>query len=152
MTIYAYDSITPADIPANAEAIFPYADDLGAWSHTLFPHAYWRTITRIGDPACDIIDYEPGCVYNTGTLHNWANERRSKSLDVTVYCDRSNYPEVAEALKGIEWYLWLSTLDGSKPVRYMGKPLRAVQYTDRSNLYDESVVYDEAWIMVNKPS
>jgi hypothetical protein len=143
----AYDSASPQHIPENPEAILCYADGRYAWDHTRFPQARWRTITVTGNPKSDICDFEPGCVSDSETLLRWAEARDKAGLDITVYCDRIGYPLVAAALKDYTWELWLSTLDGTRPVRYLGKPLRAVQYTDRSNLYDESLVYDETWLL-----
>jgi hypothetical protein len=148
-TITAYDSASPQEIPKDAEAVFPYADGMYAWSHTQFPHAYWRYITVEANPDVDICDYEAGAVFKPKTLSRWASERRKRGLDVTVYCDRDNYPAVAKALAGTPWHLFLATLDGTKPRSYKGKPCRAVQYTDRANAYDVSIVYDTAWMKVN---
>lgn len=145
--LIAYDSATPADIPENAEAIFPYADGTYAWDHTLRPKARWRYVTVTGDPAIDICDFEKGAVYDTKVLRDWAQERRKTHHDVTVYCNRSDYSTVAEALKDRRWHLWLATLDGSQPRRFRGKPLRAVQYATNGDRYDESLVYDEDWLL-----
>jgi hypothetical protein len=143
----AYDSATPADIPENAEAIFPYADGQYAWDHTLRPKARYRYVTVTGDPRFDICDYEPGAVYGEHRLMDWAESRHKAGLDLTVYCDRDNYPAVADALKGYRWHLWLATLDGSQPKRYRGKPLRAVQYAMHGDRFDKSLVYDEGWLI-----
>jgi hypothetical protein len=150
MSIVAYDSARPSLIPADPPAIFPYADGHFAWSHEKFPHALYKTITVLGDPAADIADFEPGCIWPGSALRTWA-EKRTKAghTDLTVYTDRDNWSAAVLALVGFSWHLFLSTLDGSQPAMYGGMPCRAVQYTDRNNAYDESVVYDEGWL--NKP-
>ena len=148
MSVTAYDSASPQYIPVNAAAIFPYADGY-AWSHLMFPRARYRYITIHGDPGADIADYEDGAIFSASALRTWANDRLEKignHADLTVYCDRSNFPAVRAAMTGFTWHLWLSTLDGSQPQSYDGKQCRAVQYTDRSDKYDMSIVWDESWL------
>lgn len=152
MTLTAYDSASPQNIPEDAPAILCYADGMYAWKHELRPNAYWRYITVEGHPDADIADWEPGCIWDPRKLRKWAEERQHRSLDRTVYTDRDNFAAAAEALAGIPWHLGLATLDGSKPHSWQGKPCRFVQYTDRMNLYDMSIVYDVPWIETNKPS
>lgn len=145
----AYDSARPSLIPAGAQAIFPYADGHYSWSHKQFPKALYRYITVQGHPGIDIIDCEPGCVWPPSNVRPWAEARHRAGNDVTVYCDRDTVPMVRGALTGLVWHLFLSTLDGSQPTEFDGIRLRAVQYTDRNNAYDESIVYDEPWL--NRP-
>lgn len=149
MVLTAYDSARPKLIPANPAAVFPYWDGHFKWSHTLFPHALYRYITVQGDPAADIIDIEEGCVWPPAKAVEWVKARRAAELDMTVYCDRAAVPLVRAALAGFSWHLFLTTLDGSKPTEYDGLPLRAVQYTDRNDAYDVSLVYQPNWL--NKP-
>lgn len=147
MTIQAYDSARYQLIPSWAPAIFPYADGRYAWSNSRFPNAKWRYITVLGNPAIDIIDYEPGCVFNPRVLANWAEHRAAAREDITVYTYRAAYETVAEVLKKYDWHLFLATLDGSKLTSFEGKQLRACQFTDRNGLYDISEVYDDNWLI-----
>jgi hypothetical protein len=149
MSIIAYDSASPSLIPADAKAVFPYGDGHYRWPHTEFPHALYRYITVTGTWEADIIDVEPGCVWPPANARNWALEREHRKLDITVYCDRDSYAQVKEVFADFTWHLFLTTLDGTKPTEYDGKKLRAVQYTDRNQQYDESLVYDVGWL--NKP-
>lgn len=150
--LIAYDSARSRLIPPNPEAIFPYADGHFAWQHTEFPQARYRYITVQGHPAADIIDVEEGCVWPPYNARPWARERLARGHhDLTVYCDRSNVPAVREAMADFTWHLFLATLDGSRPQVYAGIPVRAVQFTDRSNLYDMTQVFDEdGWL--NEPA
>lgn len=144
--LQAFDSARWQLIPGYAQAIFPYADGRYAWSNSHFPKAQWRYITVLGNPAVDIIDFEPGCVFNVSTLQNWAHARSQNHQDITVYTYRAAYETVANALKKYDWHLWLATLDGTQLTEYEGKLLRACQYTDRGGLYDISNVYDSHWL------
>lgn len=143
----AYDSSKPKLIPASAAAIFPYSDGRFRWSHKLFPRARYRYITiSSADPHADIADVEPGCIWPPLAVRPWALERRSQGLDATVYTDRDNFPAVRAALAGVDWHLFLATLDGTILSSYDGMAVRACQYTDRSDAYDESVVFDPQWL------
>jgi len=149
MSVIAYDSASPQHIPVNAAAVFPYSDGSYAWSHARFPRARYRYITVRGDVNSDIADYEEGAVFGAAALRTWANDRLEKHgnhADLTVYCDKDNFPAVKAAMAGFTWHLFLSTLDGTQPQSYDGMQCRAVQYTDRSDLYDMSVVWDESWL------
>lgn len=152
MPIIGYDSARPKFIPQDAKAIFPYADGPNAWSHTLFPQALYRYITVEGDPHADICDYEPGCVWPVERVMEWAYQRRQHGHgDLTVYTDRFNFTAVKDAMHkaGLTWHLFLATLDGTILQDWQGMHVRAVQYTTRTDMFDESEVYDEWWL--NRP-
>lgn len=150
MTLIAYDSASPRLIPASAEAVLPYSDGHYRWSNLERPRARWRYITVLGDPDADIADVEPGCIWPPARAAIWAQDRldRHPGADLTIYCDRDVFPAVDDVMTryGWRWQLFLSTLDGTKPTSYRGKPTRAVQFTDRSNAYDMSIVYDLNWL------
>lgn len=153
MTVFAYDSARPQLIPADPAAVFPYSDGRYRWSNSKFPRARYRYITALGDPDADIADFEPGCIWPFPRLKGWALERLARhgaSADLTVYTDRSNFPLAAGALRGLNWHLFLATLDGTQPTSWAGKPVRSVQFTDRNGLYDISRVFDEGWLNTPK--
>jgi hypothetical protein len=152
MTLIAYDSSDPANIPVNAAVVFPYSDGRYVWPHTQFPRAMYRYITVRGDTGTDIADFEPGAIWPGEALRTWAEARRARfeHADLTVYCGRNNFAAAKTAMAGLTWHLFLSTLDGSQPQSYGGMQLRACQFTDRQNKYDMSVVYDQRWL--NKPA
>jgi hypothetical protein len=148
-----YDSIMPGYIPLEAEAVFPYGDGPGAWSHDIRPAARYRYITRLGTPRIDIADFEPGAIWPGDALVRWALRRQAEGrTDHTVYTDRVNYPAVVVAMDRaeIEWHLALAwpQPDGQTawqpPVpEYRGKPVRAHQA-----FWGQSVglEYDGWWI------
>lgn len=144
--IQAYDSSRWQLIPHTAKAILPYADGRYAWSNSRFPNAAWRYITVLGNPAVDIIDFEPGCVWDPQKLYDWANHRSQAGEDITVYTFRDAVETVSTTLRKFDWHLWLATLDGTVLTEYEGKPLRGCQYTDRNGLYDISDIYDDNWL------
>ena len=146
--LIAYDSAYPKGIPDGAAAIFPYGDGRFRWSHTEYPDASYRYITVNGDPHDDIADYEYGAVWGIPNLAAWARRRLALNgkHDLTVYTDRNNFSDVVRAMIGMTWHLFLTTLDGTKPTEFNGKHCRAVQYTDRTGMYDESVVFDSDWL------
>lgn len=150
MSVIAYDAAHPSLIPADPPAIFPYGDGHYRWNHDLFPKALYRYFTITGDAADDICDVEPGCVWPPTNARVWLLEREARGhRDHTVYCDRNVLPSVKMALAGLNWHLFLATLDGSQPTEYDGLICRAVQYTDRQGKYDMSIVHDVDWL--NKP-
>ena len=151
MTITAYDSAMPQLIPASAPAVLPYGDGHNKWLHTRFPKALYRYFTVTGDPALDIADFEPGCIWPGSALRAWAEKRKTNhpEWDLTVYTDRDNFQAVVDSMQGFTWNLFLATLDNTAPESYNGMKCRAVQYTDRSGAYDLSMIFDEDWL--NKP-
>jgi hypothetical protein len=143
----AYDSARPLLIPAGAQAVLPYADGHFHWSNREFPAAQYRYFTVLGNPDADIIDVEPGCIWPPARARDWAQRRLAlHHPDLTVYCDRDTVAAVREAMAGLAWHLFLTTLDGSKPEVYDGLHVRAVQFTDRNNAYDESLIFDDGWL------
>jgi len=143
----AFDSANYQLIPSWAQIVFPYGDGRYKWSNTSFPNAKWRYYTVFGNPSLDILDWEPGCVFNPNTLRTWATTRIADGLDCTVYCSRDYVSDVANILHGLEWHLGLATLNGTQLSEYNGLPVRYCQYSNRGGLYDTSIVYDTAWLM-----
>ena len=155
--LLAYDSTRPELIPADAAVVLYYGDGRYAWTAEdlkRFPAARRRAITVLGDPACNIADVEngdmkPGDVPNH--LRGWRHDHPGGEPG-SVYCNRSTLPTVqavcAHAGIGpLDWNLWLSTLDGSRPVSVEGGG-RLVAVQDQGGIdadYDVSVVWDRSW-------
>jgi hypothetical protein len=150
MSITAYDASNWRNIPADAIAIFPWSDGAYHWSNARFPKARYRYLTALGNPDADIADFEPGCIWPGSKLRLWAEERLDKHPreDLTVYTDRDNYPLAVNAMTGFAWHLFLATQDGTAPETYESRHVRAVQITDRNNLYDVDEVFDVDWLNV----
>jgi hypothetical protein len=142
-----YDSTEPALIPADAGyAALYYDGDYGAAGRegaSRFPHVRW--ITVIGDyENCGIADYEPGNpVYiNDGALRAWVEGRNRMDARARVYCDRDVLPQARDLLTGLDYLVWVSTLDGNQLEPDWTEGLWAVQYNGGENAdYDESVLY-----------
>lgn len=152
--LYGYDSVDYNRIPKSAKVVFPYADGRYAWvsrAKKLFPKAHIRAITVTGEwEHASIIDVEPGTVWppSDGRLRRFVENRWRLHHDATVYCFRAAIPEVKSALHGLDYKLFLSTLDGSKPRTFDGLHCSAVQFYNAPNqAYDRSIIYDVNWAM-----
>jgi hypothetical protein len=152
MSMDAYDSTQPWLIPLEAPAVLIYADGLYKWSEASvkrLAHCRYRHITVLGDPAANICDVETGDVRPAQApefLRGWRNLHPTGSPG-TIYCNRSTLPAVQAACQGLEFNVWLATLDGSRPLS-IAPPGRlvAVQYQGGAAApYDLSVVWDESW-------
>lgn len=155
--VFAYDSSAPTRIPRDAPAVFPYMDGRYSWSaKSYFPGRPFRRITVTGDPAADIVDFEPGLVHDPASLRNFIDERNRTHGDACVYCDRSDLDNIVIPALGPDrkYNVWLATLDGSKPTVIPGPGhLVAVQfYNEPSQAYDLSVVYDRNWLLDIHPA
>lgn len=104
------------------------------------------------DFSADVLDVEKGNptddVGFTVTIE-WVKKHVGSYLPI-LYANRSTLTPMFNALyaQGLKvethFKLGIATLDGTKTVQDM-TGVTYVQYTDHSNLYDESVVYDDAW-------
>ena len=146
--IIGYDSARPETIPADAAAVFPYADGQFAWSHKRFPRARYRYITVAGNPHADIADYEPGAIWGSEALLAWAHTRLETypASDLTVYVDRVNFPFVRAVMHeaGLTWHLFLSV--GPDPIlnTFDGMPVRACQRFGHG--FDTDYVFEPEWL------
>lgn len=152
MTLTGYDSTRPGLIPAGAECFFYYCDGNFRWSDesiARFPHAKRRAITVLGNPTANIADVEKGNMTPEdvpGFLRGW-REHHPDGYPGTVYCSRSTLVQVQLWCKGMEFGVWLATLDGSIPTHITGGgTLLAVQYEGGPTApYDVTRVLDEDW-------
>ena len=141
-----YDSVTVADIPANAHSVAAYVN--GAYANhsevkARFPHAHILTISVTGDVAADCYDIEKGDY----TYHDIPRLFKV-AADAGVwrpcfYADLHNMPSVRSTLANVtsireEYRLWVASWDG---LTHIPGGYDAKQFTDRAlgrNL-DESV-------------
>jgi hypothetical protein len=149
----AYDSTEPQKIPADAAAILPYGDGRFVWPEqqlARFSHARRRFITVFGNARiASIFDIERF----DGTPDQAPAFVRARHILYpatlpTLYVNRSNLPDVQRACKGLDYRIWLATLDGDIPRSITGGGhLVAVQYKGGPHDdYDISEVLDEHWL------
>lgn len=148
--VIGYDTTRPEMIPANAAAVFPYADGRYRWSHVRFPNALYRYITVYGEPEADIADFEEFAVYPAPALVTWAQRRLALGhTDITVYTDRANFPLVRAAMEAaeIDWHLFLTVGTDTVLTDYEGMAVRACQQFGTGA--DKDTVFEPGWL--NRP-
>jgi hypothetical protein len=140
-----YDSVQPAEIPAGSHACLYFDGDYAATPEQAKRFAATRWITVLGDYRnCGIADFEAGNeVYSQpGALRAFVEGRLSLNLRARVYSDLSNLPTVRSELDGLDYLVWLSTLDGNKLSAGYTPGLWGVQYAGGPTAaYDTSVLY-----------
>lgn len=149
--IHSYDSAQPLAIPTYAPAILPYTPDSAfPWADNAtdrFPNARFRWITTYGDyTKASIFDSESGDRLNDTAILRQVVEARIDAFPsdkAIVYCSRNRVAVIQNALAGLDWHLFLATLDGSMPASWNGKPTIAVQYVDVGGRFDQSYWWDE---------
>jgi hypothetical protein len=145
-----YDSTDINNIPADATIIATYANGRYIPSEEKlmrFPHARVMYIDVLGDAweRASILDVEPGCA-SARTAQHWVHNRNALHGDATVYCSRGMYPELAEALEGQRYFLWLATLDGSKPEVVGNRRVDLVQFQGGARAsVDVSEIFNGDW-------
>ncbi|MBO0682210.1 MAG: hypothetical protein J2P45_03560, partial [Candidatus Dormibacteraeota bacterium] len=86
-----------------------------------------------------VLDVEPGDA-TPDEAAGWIRMRQAAGLAVpTIYVNRSQAPAVVGACMGLNYHLWVSTLDGTQQIP--GWVYSATQYATIGG-YDESVVTD----------
>lgn len=159
MTRIMRDAINPNNIPLEGSQLFAGYDNgrisqwpTDAWKR--FPGGSTVHIDVDGTNfTSDVIDVEAGnsTVSNNYALTvGWVKAKQGHSFLPICYANRSTLTPMFNALNAAGFYvgkhflLWIATLDGTKTVSDMTGVV-AVQYTDHSDLYDESVVYWDSW-------
>jgi hypothetical protein len=143
-----YDSVTPANIADGAHACL-YHDGLYAVPDLAVADRFAavRWITVIGDyDNCGVADYEHGNpVFSVNdALRTWVKGRRDHGHRARVYCDRANLDEVRDQLEGLDWELWVATLDGDVLHSGWAPNLWGVQYGGGPHAdKDVSILYGE---------
>lgn len=152
----AYDSITAADIPANAQIVAGYCDGRFSWSNADWARFPNVPAVRIACFAStndgQVLDVETGCAA-PAEAPDWVLKRRAAGVDPTVYVNWSNWDLTRAAFiqQGVaQPHWWLASYDGVATI-----PAGAVakQYANSSmsgGHYDLSVVADY-WPGVDRP-
>lgn len=142
-----YDGVTPGNLPAGAHACLYYDGDYRATAEQAERFAAVRWITVLGGANAakytGVLDYEKGNPSFTGNeLRAWVAARKAMRCRARVYCDRANLAAVRSQLEGLEYLVWLSTLDGDKLSAGYTPGLWAVQYAGGMTAkLDTSVLY-----------
>ncbi len=139
-----YDSTQPELIPAGTHACLYGDGDFAATGFDTRRFAAVRWITVIGSPGCGIADYEQGnpVFDNAGALRTYVEQRTRGGHRARIYSDLSNLPAVRDQLKGLDYLVWLSTLDGNKLSKNWTPGLWGVQFAGGPTAdYDTSVLY-----------
>lgn len=143
-----FDSITAADIPADAQMVAGYVNGTFQWSPgdwARFPNAVKvRIATQAYVNDGHVLDIEQGDA-TPGQAPGWVAMRRAAGVDPTAYCNASTWPLVRAAFQnqGIpEPHYWIAQYDNVASV-----PAGAVakQYIDpptSGGHYDLSAVLD----------
>jgi hypothetical protein len=140
-----YDSTRPELIPAGAHACLYFDGRYAATKQEAKRFAAVRWITVVGNYRdCGVADYEAGnAVYSkAGALRAWVQGRMNMHTRARVYCDRANLPKVRAHLEGLDYLVWLATLDGDKLSKNYTPGLWGVQFAGGETApYDTSVLY-----------
>lgn len=154
MTRRGYDAAVPGNIPLNllkGQVCFPYVDGEFATPEPVI-HSWVQagaTIARIsvippGDPfRASVLDVERGAA-RPADAPRFIRERAALGHLGVVYVNRSNRAEVESRCRGLPYFLWVATLDGTRTVADMERVV-AVQDISHAGRYDESVVYADWW-------
>jgi hypothetical protein len=140
-----YDSTQPALIPEGAHACLYFDGDFAATAEQAKRFAAVRWITVLGNYSnCGIADFEAGneVFSQSGALRAFVEGRRNMGVRARVYCDRANLATVRSELDGLNYLVWLSTLDGDKLSAGYTPGLWGVQFAGGLTAdYDTSVLY-----------
>jgi hypothetical protein len=140
-----YDSTQPDLIPEDTYAALYYDGDYAATPEQAKRFAAVRWITILGDYAnCGIADFEQGNpVYSQpGALRAFVQGRMNMGKRARVYSDLSNLPTVRSELDGLDYLVWLATLDGNKLSPNYTPGLWGVQFAGGPTAdYDTSILY-----------
>lgn len=168
MTRIMRDSTNPNDIPvAGTQLAAGYANgSVSQWPANgwdRFPNAAKVVIDVLGvDAGADVLDVETGDATVSGAV-NWVRQKRVLQPTMyppIIYCNRSTLTPLFNAMNAAGFQIardfrtWIATLDGTKSVADM-RGVTAVQYAGESltgGHYDESIVYDDNWKVVQPPT
>lgn len=113
-----YDSVTPDDIPPDAQLVGGYVDGKYAWTDAdwaRFPKAVHVRIACLpGTDDGQVLDVENGDA-TPGQAPEWCHMRRLKGADPTVYCNLSTWSAVRQAFQAHgepEPHYWIALWNG----------------------------------------
>ena len=156
MTLLLRDSIDAPLIPRDTPVVAGYGDGAYIWSPAwkasggfpagvnwwdLFPAAVKLVIVVDAAHAGDVLDVESGAA-SPADVPGWCDRfNRPARRAPSIYCNRSTWPLVQQAVGGRQVDYWIATLDGTTAI----PGAVAVQYIDLG-AYDESVIHDPSWV------
>lgn len=149
MTTTMYDSVTAADIPADAPMVAGYANGIYAWSQADWerfatPRKVLITVTADYNGA-DVLDVENGDA-TPADCNAWIHARQNAGYWApTIYCEASAVPAVRQACAGLTYALWVAHYTGTP---HQEPSAVATQYADPATSgghYDLSLVADDGW-------
>ncbi|MFI5782271.1 hypothetical protein [Nocardia sp. NPDC051570] len=150
MTRTMYDSTSAKDIPADAAMVAGYIDGRFKWSQSdwaRFPKAIKVHIAV--DPHADageVLDVEQGDS-RPDQAPGWIRMRQAAGVKrPTIYCNRSTWPAVQAACKGLTYASWVAEWTGHA---HEIEGAVACQWADPGHgspgHYDLSLVVDDSW-------
>lgn len=145
-----YDSVTAKDIPAHAAMVAGYVDGKFRWSQAdwgRFPHAIKVRIAV--SPHTDdghVLDVEPGDS-TPAQAPAWIRMRHAAGLArPTIYCNRSTWPAVRAACKGLTYEVWIAEWTGHQHgIAGAAACQWATPGLGSAGHYDISLVTDDQW-------
>ena len=146
MTRSMYDSTTASDIPATAEMVGGYVDGLYRWTDAdwaLFPSAVKiRIAVSAATNDGHVLDCENGDA-TPPQCPGWIVMRQQAGLArPTIYCNRSSRPQVEQACAGLQYDLWIATLDGIEEMQPGAVATQWQGEAQSGQHYDLSIVSD----------
>lgn len=157
MTRLMYDSITAADIPANAQIVGGYVNGTFKWSDAdwaRFPNAvHVRFATRAYVNDGCVLDVERGDA-TPAEAPGWVTMRRAAGCDPSVYCNASDWPAVRAAFSSAgvaEPHYMIAHYDNIATIPVGAVAKQYINDPASGGHYDLSVVADY-WPGVDTPS
>jgi hypothetical protein len=145
-----YDSVDLNNIPDEAGIIATYVN--GRYvprpeQLMRFRDARIMYVDVLGDAweSASILDVESGDA-TIETAQHWVRNRNDLYGDATVYCSRDTFRYLAESLAGQRYFLWLATLDGSRPEAVGDRKVDLVQFHGGTRAaVDISEIFNSDW-------
>lgn len=147
-----YDSTSPQNIPADAQAVARYINGLYFWPDdqiARFTGVPNKTITINTSADADVLDVEGGDATALESVA-WVQRQRSRGIEPTVYCSREGaagygWPWVQSAFTaaGLPFpHFWIADYTDES---HLVPGSSATQWTDHGDLYDISEA-DPTWL------